>query len=524
MTWSLETSNGFESDKIAALVVPYTRGVGLDIGCGMRRCWPHMIGVDSGHHFGARSDASVRGEGDDLSMFADGSMDFVFSSHLLEHFPREKVPAVLAEWARALKVGGHLVLYVPSANLYPRVGELGANPDHKWDIHPGDIEEILEGGAWTQLECEERDGTNEYSLFLVFRKEDPERMYGVSRTPWGRNPGGKKRCLVIRYGAIGDQIMVSSILPELKKQGWHVTYNTTPDAQQILLHDPNIDEWLLQDKDQVPNEQLGPYWDQIAERYDKVINLCESIEKRLLATADTIEDRMNDDARRRILGNVNYLERTHDLAGVPHAFHSKFYPSDLERVQAEHFKRQAGGPVVLWTINGSSNHKVYPFTNTVIRWLLDRTPARIVLTADPGIGKVLQDAIMETLATDGADMKRIWGVAGIWPIRQALAFAQVADVVVGPETGVLNAVALDKVPKVIYLSHSSATNLTKHWRSARTITPPPSVGCHPCHRLHYDWSRCHKSEATGAALCASEIKPEGLFRAIAMSLGAMKGS
>jgi hypothetical protein len=34
---------------------------------------------------------------------------------------------VLAEWARVLKVGGYMVLYVPSGNLYPHIGEEHAN-------------------------------------------------------------------------------------------------------------------------------------------------------------------------------------------------------------------------------------------------------------------------------------------------------------------------------------------------------------------------------------------------------------
>ena len=37
MTWTIDSSTGNESDKIAHLVVPYVKGRGLDVGCGMRR-------------------------------------------------------------------------------------------------------------------------------------------------------------------------------------------------------------------------------------------------------------------------------------------------------------------------------------------------------------------------------------------------------------------------------------------------------------------------------------------------------
>jgi hypothetical protein len=58
---------------------------------------------------------------------------------------------------------------------------------------------------------------------------------------------------VVRYGGFGDSIQAANILPELKRQGFHVVFMTLPRGQDILKHDPHIDDWLLQDDDQVPN-------------------------------------------------------------------------------------------------------------------------------------------------------------------------------------------------------------------------------------------------------------------------------
>jgi predicted SAM-dependent methyltransferase len=522
MTWTLETSQGFESDKIAAIVVPYLQGRFLDIGCGQRTVWPQAIGVDNGHHFGGAS-AGIHGDGTDLSIFADQSMDAVFSSHTLEHFEREKVPGILAEWTRVLKVGGYLVLYLPSANLYPKCGEDGANPDHKWDIYPGDVEAILkEMEGWEQVEREERGETNEYSLFLVFRRTDG----GWSENIWERNPGGRKRALVCRFGAIGDQIVAASILPGLKKQGYHVTYMSTPEARAVVQHDPHIDGWWTQTKDFVPNAQLGPYWDTVKQRFDLFVNLSESVEGTLLALPGRLFHSYSDEARRRIFGRVNYLERTHDIAAVPHEFAARFYPSAEEIQWAADLKRQWGGPIITWAITGSANHKVYPFTQVVIKWLLDKIPATVVLLSDPGPGKEIQDGLIEVLTKSGADMTRVKPMGGgAWTVRQALSFCQVSDMVVGPETGPLNAVCLEPMPKVIYLSHSSATNLTKHWRNTTTLLPDvEQAPCYPCHRLHYDWTHCHMDEETNAALCASSIKPKHIFEAIAQGLGMEKAA
>jgi ADP-heptose:LPS heptosyltransferase len=467
-----------------------------------------------------------------LSLFSSGSMDAVFSSHVLEHFERDDVPTILGEWARTLKVGGNLVLYLPSANLYPKCGEDGANPKHCWDIYPGDIEAILRAMpcGWTLLESEERDGTNEYSLYIVARKRDDGEWV---EDLWQRNPDGKKRALVVRFGAIGDQVQTASILPGLKKQGYHVTYLTTPEAREVVRHDPHIDEWWTQAKDYVPNLQLGPYFESLAERFDRIINLCESIEGALLTLPGRLTHAYPDDTRRKLYGGVNYLERIHDIAGVPHDFAQKFYPTRDGMVWANMTKRRltGGAPLIVWAINGSSAHKCYPWTQVVTGWLLKRTPCHVVLSADGGVGKELQEGIVTALTKAGVDLARLHPMAGEWSIRQALTLAQVADCVVGPETGTMNAVAFEAMPKVIYLSHSSHTNLTRDWKNTTVLIPDgvkaPCYGTGPnagCHRLHTDWTHCHQDRNTKAALCASAIAPERVFEAIAVAMGARKAA
>src|SRR6185437_2278471 len=161
MTWRAEDPEGYESSKIASLAVPYLQGKCLDLGCGLDVVWPSVIGVDNGDHFGERS-AGIKCDVTNLSLFSSGSMDAVFSSHVLEHFEREDVPTILGEWWRVIRKGGFLVLYLPHKDLYPNIGEPGSNPTHKWDILPEDIIDIMKGvGSWTMKENEVRSGTNE---------------------------------------------------------------------------------------------------------------------------------------------------------------------------------------------------------------------------------------------------------------------------------------------------------------------------------------------------------------------------
>ena len=52
--------------------------------------------------------------------YADETVDEIYASHVLEHFPHGQVEAVLADWTRALKKGGRLRIAVPD---FARIAE-----------------------------------------------------------------------------------------------------------------------------------------------------------------------------------------------------------------------------------------------------------------------------------------------------------------------------------------------------------------------------------------------------------------
>jgi ADP-heptose:LPS heptosyltransferase/predicted SAM-dependent methyltransferase len=503
---------GHEATKIAHLIPQYCIGKGLDLGCGNSKCFPAMVGVDNGGTYG-RGGVDIIDDITKLEMFAPNSLGYIFSSHALEDL--EDTKGALKVWWSKIKPGGSLLLYLPHRDLYPNVGQEGANPAHKHDFMPGDITEIMReianesGEWWVQLEDETRSLGTEYSFYQVYRKTTQTHC---ERRIFERNPGGKKRALVVRYGAIGDQIVAASILPGLKAKGYHVTYNTTPVSALVIRHDPHIDEFFLQEKDFVPNGELGPYWHALEERYDFIVNLCESVEGRFLALPGRLEHRWSHEVRAKLL-NKNYLEHTHDLADAPYEFsNARFHSTKEERAEMRALRKTMSGPVVYWATSGSSPHKIYPFADTVMAWLLEKTDAHIVITADPLMGKVFQDAIIEKLDKLGLDTKRVHGMAGKWSVRQSLAFNEVANVVVGPETGILNGAGMLPCRKVVMLSHSSKENLTKHWKNTESLLA--NVPCMSCHLMHYNWDHCHVVEETSAALCASNIQPERLFAAI----------
>jgi ADP-heptose:LPS heptosyltransferase/predicted SAM-dependent methyltransferase len=510
VTWRIDGPQGDEAGKICWELPKWTRGRGLDLGCGPKQTFPHFIRVDNlkdTQLFGQYIKPDVRIDtAEDLSLFSTESLDFVFSSHLLEHIEPEKVVKTLKEWLRVIKVGGYLTLYLPDEDEYPKVGEKGANPDHKWNVSHGKVLEYMRhAGNWDFADFQKRNEGDEYSLFFVFQKKHKGQTYSVDA------PKPKKTCGVVRYGAYGDLIQASSVLVGLKKQGYHITLYTSGPGDEVVKNDPNIDEFYIQDKDQVPNAALFQFWEWHRKKYDKWVNLSESVEGTLLTIAGRALDIAPPPARHRMT-NINYLEWQHQLAGVPHDPQMRFYSTPEERAWAKAYRARAGGFTVVWALAGSSVHKTWGGLDNVLAMLMLEFPdLHVVLVGGPAA---------QILEAGWENEPRIHKQCGKWKIRETLAFVEQADLVIGPETGVLNAAAQLPIPKVIFLSHSTHENLTRDWpnthvlASESTVCPGRGNNEAPaCHQLHYGWERCKKTD-DGLAQCQVDISVEQATKVI----------
>ncbi len=308
---------------------------------------------------------------------------------------------------------------------------------------------------------------------------------------------------IVRYGGIGDIIQATSVLPFLKKK-YRVVFNTDQRGEELLHADPRIDELWVQRSGMVPNDELEAYWKRMAGCFEVFYNFSGRIEGELLAHPSRESYRWPKEKRHQEM-NTNYLEHIHDIVGAPHKFHQAFFPTDKERDWARKQRAKLGlrNKVVMWSLSGSSGHKAYPFTDAVVANLM-LSDCRVVMVGDP---------LCQVLEYGWQKERRIWRRSGKWSLRQTLSFAEVADVVVGTETGILNSVGFLPVPKVVLLSHSSKHNLTKHWVNTTTIEPF-LCSCWPCHKLHYGWDTCNRDEATGGAMCAASIDPKDVMEAI----------
>jgi len=501
MVWRADDPQGNEAAKVRWDIVPFTRGKVLDLGCGPEKAYPHFVGVDNCKDtelFGIqmRPDLVV----EDCSRLSESiepeSCDAIFSSHLLEHI--EDYRAALRDWWSCIRVGGYLVLYLPHKGLYPNIGTPGANPDHKHDFLPQDITHALTGYGWDLMVNEVRSQANEYSFLQVFQKRaDTRALKSYLQTV------PKRTVCVVRYGGFGDMLQAANVLPALRRQGYRVTMMTTPRGQEVLREDPHIDDWFIQDPDQVPNHWLPEFWAHVSKRFTRFVNLCESVEGTLIAMPGRANHAWPFSVRHATM-NRNYLEFTSELAQVPYRNDSRFYPTP-EETEAARARLLPGGLNVVWALSGSACHKFYPGQDVVMaRILLEYPECRIFLVGDEAC-KLLEQG--------WENEERVVRLSGELAIRDTLALAKAADCVIGCETGVLNAVAFEPNRKVVLLSHSSPENLTKHWQNTAALTPV-STRCYPCHRLHYSWDHCQQDEETGAAACQREIHPGDVFTAL----------
>src|SRR6185503_12589720 len=174
------------------------------------------------------------------------------------------------------------ILYLPDQDQYPKVGEYGANPDHKWNVNYDKVIAAMEqvSRGWDLVDYQVRSEADEYSLFFVFKL-----VQGKEHSFSYKLPKPEKTCAIVRYGAQGDMIQMSSILPWLHENGYHVTvYCQAGIGHDVVKHDPHIDRFVIQGKDEIPPQFLEEFWNYTRKKYTKWINLCESVEATLLAS------------------------------------------------------------------------------------------------------------------------------------------------------------------------------------------------------------------------------------------------
>lgn len=140
-----------ETEKYVHLTKPYLYGNGVDIGTGgYPPVVPHAISVelppDEFHKYtgGQKRESPIHLSCGALALpFKDGSLEFCYSSHLIEDF-FDWIPPI-QEWCRVVKIGGFLVLLYPDKVLWNEALRRGQPPncEHRHESYVGEMTEFM---------------------------------------------------------------------------------------------------------------------------------------------------------------------------------------------------------------------------------------------------------------------------------------------------------------------------------------------------------------------------------------------
>ena len=163
-----------ETSKCRERLAPFCVGYGADIGFGGGPIVEAAIRIDYPKPYAQTGMYSVQlgGDATRLHWFADGVLDYIYSSHLLEDFADTK--AVLAEWLRVLEPAGRLILYCSDQRDYEAYcvsRGLSPNLHHAHaDFSLRKVQKILAdiGGTTEIYSC---DLVDDYSWEIVVQKQ-----------------------------------------------------------------------------------------------------------------------------------------------------------------------------------------------------------------------------------------------------------------------------------------------------------------------------------------------------------------
>jgi ADP-heptose:LPS heptosyltransferase len=263
---------------------------------------------------------------------------------------------------------------------------------------------------------------------------------------------GRKRVLIIRdAGAVGDMLMITPAIRWWHEKGHEVdvVVKDTRAALDVLAGNPHVASLIEMG-------ETGGAWEERVRRvkefstrkpYKRIFDVVHQCEHRFLHHTEAPEYHWSLDFRRAIAEHVSYYEHINTTCMECPRILPEMYPSGAEEREWERFRAtKPGAKFVLIQLRGSSINKCYPYWPTVIVALQKLHPSIHIITTGDRYCEILEQGISEE---PGLDMGRFMPTACMgpsWPYRRTLVGTKFVDLVVGPETGTLNAAACWDTP------------------------------------------------------------------------------
>lgn len=317
------------------------------------------------------------------------------------------------------------------------------------------------------------------------------------------------RACVLRWGAIGDHVIVTPVFRLLKKEGYEVTYHTNERGVEVTKNNPFIDNYIVHQDRKLYGNEIHSIWWELGQRFDRFVNLTHSVEVTLLPTkGDDLFFASKEERHARC--NRNYYDHTLEKAGfsVTGRNGELFIGEDEDRIARKFMSRFRGKFTILWVLAGSSPHKAYPWSELTVQELRKKYRNLAFITVGDSYSKILE--------WEGKDT---YNASGEWSVRRTIIMPKYVDLVIGPETGVMNAAGCFDTPKILLLSHSTEENLSKYWKNCVSLHAPEEIKCWPCHRLIHDVEDCPQTNILRRPACITNIKPAEIIKAVGRFYG-----
>jgi len=334
---------------------------------------------------------------------------------------------------------------------------------------------------------------------------------GEFPAPIPKPVNGRKKVLLIRYGAIGDHLMVTPLIQHYHDEGWHITYNVSENGENIFKSDPRVDDLIVQQMSLISTDrkEMDEYWRKLEKDYDKVVQLIECVEGDLLRIEGTPQ--YNDSWNKRAVEcSGNYIDHHFERAGLDIKGRlPSIWLSDAERdwarKEVDMVRKKLGKSfVVLWNVFGSSWHKAYPWMFDVWTLLKINGDDIGVIAVSDKMGKYVVGNDFNSVLFNGCDR---------YKIRQSIALHSAVDAVVTPETWSMTAALGFGAPMIALLSHSSPSNISARPIDVLMEARLSDCPCKTCHQLHYSRVACPRGAYNSdATLCMDSIPPGDLYQ------------
>lgn len=168
-----------ETSRYRHLTTKYCQGCGVDVASQGDPVVPWAMSLDLPHDLFAvycggdkpKGPIQLRGHADGLP-FDDESLDFLYSSHLLEDY--EDWEPVLRHWVSKLKRGGNLIILIPDKERWAAAMDKGQlnNPWHKHEGRVGELSTYADKLGLDVLEDRLTDCfPGDYSILFAAQKK-----------------------------------------------------------------------------------------------------------------------------------------------------------------------------------------------------------------------------------------------------------------------------------------------------------------------------------------------------------------